>query len=604
MSQHVMFRRQPVDQQLAQRHTAITLPAPIRGLIQDENPAYMQPGGAVVLDNWAPTTRGVKLRGGHTLWVDLHTVDAWKNGWAYTVGFEAYDVVDREYWKVAVAHNSAPTGTFAEDRAANPTYWTQTGVVTEILPVISGFEYISGGTHRMFAANETKLFDVSSTNIAVIAKADQSSGNYSASQLANQGGDWLIAVNDAGDYPLRFNGATWEILDHEIEPEPDNLITGPPGTPLEFGRGLTFVWKYRNRFFFIQGGTMNAWYLGLNAVGGALGYIPLSGAATKGGSLLFGATWSIDAGDGIDDKCVFGTTEGELLIFTGNDPNDINNWRQEGRYAVSPPMGKNAHLQIGGDLLLATVDGIVPISAAIQKDSAQLELASITKAIKPLWREEVTAKREWAWTLKKWDEFGGIFVTFPGGTTKRYCGVVNITTGAWCRFTGWDAVCFIRMYSDMFFGTQDGRIMHADQTGLDDGLPYVATMVGGWEMFQSPPNTVVWHQARAAFSANLGEPFIPQLSACTDYVVTIPQPPPSGADPGLAEVWDQGRWDEMRWDQNAPQAPTMRNSMWVSIGATGFSHAPVVQVTVAQQARPQVELVAIGALFERLGTNV
>ena len=30
--------------------------------------------------------------------------------------------------------------------------------------------------------------------------------------------------------------------------------------------------------------------------------IPLSGAATKGGKLLFCATWSIDAGDGIDDK--------------------------------------------------------------------------------------------------------------------------------------------------------------------------------------------------------------------------------------------------------------------------------------------------------------
>ena len=51
-----------------------------------------------------------------------------------------------------------------------------------------------------------------------------------------------------------------------------------------------------------------------------LSMIPLSGAATKGGKLLFGATWSIDAGDGIDDKCVFVTDQGELLIFTGSDP--------------------------------------------------------------------------------------------------------------------------------------------------------------------------------------------------------------------------------------------------------------------------------------------
>ena len=41
--------------------------------------------------------------------------------------------------------------------------------------------------------------------------------------------------------------------------------------------------------------------------------IPLSGAATKGGKLLFCATWSIDAGDGIDDKLVFCTDLGELI---------------------------------------------------------------------------------------------------------------------------------------------------------------------------------------------------------------------------------------------------------------------------------------------------
>jgi hypothetical protein len=44
--------------------------------------------------------------------------------------------------------------------------------------------------------------------------------------------------------------------------------------------------------------------------------------------------------------------------------------------------------------------------------------------------------------------------------------------------------------------------------------------------------------------------------------------------------------------------------MWVSIGMTGFSHAPIVQVTVAQQARPDVELVAIAATYERAGVNV
>src|SRR4029077_18584863 len=102
--------------------------------------------------------------------------------------------------------------------------------------------------------------------------------------------------------------------------------------------GLSYVWKYRNRLFFIEGGTMNAWYLGIDSVGGVLAQIPLSGSAAKGGKLLFGAVLSLDAGDGLDDKCCFVTDLGEVLIFTGSTPSDAANWRQEGRFMTSPPL--------------------------------------------------------------------------------------------------------------------------------------------------------------------------------------------------------------------------------------------------------------------------
>ena len=226
---------------------------------------------------------------------------------------------------------------------------------------------------------------------------------------------------------------------------------------------------------------MSAWYLPLNAVGGQLLEIPLSGAAAKGGNLMFCATWSIDAGDGIDDKIVFVTDLGEVLIFTGSDPSDATGsqpWHQEGRYMVDPPMGMNAHMGLGGDLLIMKVSGIVPVSAAITKSSEELELAAITRQIRPMWRDEVVAKRQWSWTMENWTEYGGVFVTWPGGTPgNQYCAVVNASTGAWCRYTGgWDATCFLRLRADLFFGTQDGRIVQAERGGYDDGKPYVATL--------------------------------------------------------------------------------------------------------------------------------
>lgn len=501
---------------------------------------YMQPGGAVVMDNWLPTMQGAKIRGGCFRWATL----------------------------------------------------------PETTPVISAFEYASGNTRRMYAANATKLYDVSTSGTPTIIVSGQLSGNYSTVQMANAGGDWLIVVNDAGNFPLRYDGTSWVTLNTD-------QITGPAGTQVENGEALVNVCKYRNRLFFIEKNSMNAWYLGIDSIAGSLSLIPLSGAATKGGKLLFCASWSVDAGDGLDDKLVFVTTEGEALIFSGSNPSDANNWRQEGRYQIPKPMGMNAHISLGGDLLIATIEGIVPLSAAISKDAEQLELAMITRNIRKTWRDEALSKNSLPWTMARWDEAGVMFVTWPGGKVgARYCAVVNTGTGAWARLPGYDATCFIKQGPNLFFGTQTGAIMQADRTGYDDGVPYVCTIVGGWEIFQTPPATVIWHQARAAFSARPGETFQPQLAATTDYIVTIPQPPPAGLDPGTLDLWDQGLWDQAKWDGPAPPKPTIRNTGWTSIGQTGFSHAPIVQITMAQQAKPQIELISIGVTYERAGVNV
>ena len=565
MSGHAAFRRQPVPGEMALRHQTVTLPAPIRGIVEIENWAYTKPGCAVAIDNWYTTQKGIKLRGGTERWLQLP------------------DPVE---------------------------------------PLRSGFEYISGAQNRMFAATNSRLFDVSFADSPVLQTGvgTITNGNFSVAQMATQGGDWLLAVNDNGDYVRRFNGTLWEYLDAGFAGTPSR-ITGPPPAPATVldGHGLTFVWKYRNRLFFIEGGTMNAYCLPVNSVGGDLVYIPLSGAAKRGGSLLFGTRWSTgDTGDSGDDKCCFFTTEGEVLVFSGTDPATAQNWGQDGCYDISKPLGKNGHQQLGGDVLVITIDGIVPLSGALQKDVSALSLSAISYNIEPMWMREFRTKDAYPWTIAKWDEGNAMFVNWPGGKSYKTqtVGVSNLHTGAWARYVGWDAMCFMRLRDSLFFGTQDGKIQQIESTGADDthwdedlqkyiGNSYVCTMIGGWEMFQVPPNQVTWFQGRATFLSSAGEPFEPQLSATTDYEFRIPPPPnPPGPDQGLLEVWDQGLWDDAHWDQRGAGVAPVRNTMWVSIGETGFSHAPICQVSVSQQARPDVELISISATFLRMGANV
>src|SRR5690606_5522465 len=117
---------------------------------------------------------------------------------------------------------------------------------------------------------------------------------------------------------------------------------------------LSHVWKYSSRLWFV-GEDMSAWYLPALAVGGAATEFPLQGVFSKGGALLFGAAFSYDAGDGLDDYCVFFTTEGEFALYQG-DPADT--MTKVGVYEIGRPLHKNAHFRAGGDVGVLTDDGI------------------------------------------------------------------------------------------------------------------------------------------------------------------------------------------------------------------------------------------------------
>lgn len=52
-------------------------------------------------------------------------VIAWAHSTSYAGGISVLDETDATIWMCVVAHTSAATGTFAQDRSAHPTYWTR-----------------------------------------------------------------------------------------------------------------------------------------------------------------------------------------------------------------------------------------------------------------------------------------------------------------------------------------------------------------------------------------------------------------------------------------------------------------------------------------------
>ena len=170
-----------------------------------------------------------------------------------------------------------------------------------------------------------------------------------------------------------------------------------------------------------------------------------------------------------------------------------------------------------------------------------------------------------------------MFVNFPGGKTynTHTVGVSNLHTGAWARYVGWDAMCFMRLRGSLFFGTQDGTIQQIESSGYDDAhwdeverrtsaRSYVCKLVGGWEMFQVPPNQVTWLQARATFFSLTASRSSRRSPPPPTTSFRIPPPPSAGPDPGCLTCGTRGCGIRRVWDAPSAGIPPVRNTIWVS----------------------------------------
>ncbi len=450
-------------------------------------------------------------------------------------------------------------------------------------PVTSLFAYNST-TDAFFAATASGIFTITSpsspTTVLTATIASLTSGDFATAQFGTAGGNFLYAVNGA-DSPRLFDGTNWTAITGVSSP----AITGVTTST------LSQVWVFANRLFFVQGGTLIAWYLPVDSIGGAANSFSLAGVFRRGGSLLFGATWSLDSGSGLDDKCVFVSTEGEVAVYAGTNPGSASEWALEGVYQMPKPLGKNAYTQAGGDLLIATEVGLIPVSAAIQNDLAAIESKAVSAPIAPYWQERARTIGG-SWQIVKALRRGIMYISQPdaSGATKTAL-AVNLLTGAWSRCTNWDTQCLGYFNDNAYFGAADNCIYLMDSTGSDSTAPYTAVFLGQAEGMGAYGRQKTVRQMRAMFQT--GSPIRPQLTAKANFREDVSAPPSSPAN-YTTDAWDSGLWDTAVWDADAV---IVNEANWTATGITGSVIAPELQLTFGVTPTPQVELVAIDAEF-------
>lgn len=390
-----------------------------------------------------------------------------------------------------------------------------------------------GGTNKLFAVTDDGIFDASAGGVVGAAALVRTNGYHVWTQMATSAGAYLIAPNGV-DKPAYYDGAAWTAVDAVSVPALTGIVTTK----------LVAANVYKRRLFFLEKDKLNFWYLAADAIGGALTEFLLGPLCIKGGYCTAMGTWTMDSGAGPDDYAVFVSSEGECCIFTGDNPSSATAWLLKGVFFVGKPIGRRCLKKYGGDLVLLTEYGAFPLSKLLLSSTVNLKQA-LTNKIEGAFIEDLrTYGGNTGWCIEVFPAQGALVVNGPtngaGSAAQQY--VMNTTTGAWCKFTGWAASDFIVYNKELYFA--DATAVVKAWTGhADKGANIVAdgqTAFNNFGDVRTKEPTFFRPMLRVSgpfdYSQGLAVDFdpYPGLTAASYNTIT-------GA------LWDQARWDQAFW---------------------------------------------------------
>lgn len=625
-----MYYRPQLQPKKPARRTAQTqkFPAPTQGWICNDNfDSPQTANGAFLLDNWFPTAQTVIPRRGSDIYATLGGGDS-----AVTAIFDYNNGNDKRLFA------STATTVYDITTISSPVnYRLSTGddeIVTDLgghigqlstggLEVIEGMDGGSWITTQFATTGGVFLVAVNGQNTLQlfdgelwfpIDQDDVYMLLFDAQTLAFEEGDTITGgTSGATGYVLHVEPAgggtgTLYITDITGTFQNNELITSihgsatADGTPQPYYVGITgvdtstlsYVWSYKNRLFFIQRDSFNVWYLPVDSISGAATAFPMGAEFSEGGKLLMGSGWSLDSsGDGgLSEQCVFVSDEGQVVAYQGLSPEPDQGWSRVGGYKIGKPLGPLAWMRAGGDLIIATDIGYVPLSQAVNRDIAALSPNAVSYPIETAWNDAVDARRSEQWHCAIWPEQQMVVVATPTTFNETpMCFVANARTGAWARFTGWDMTCLCVFEGRLFFGSQNGRVVEAYVTGLDEGVPFTASCVPQFlDMGSSGArkvSTFGMATIRGSNSVNA------QISAYRDYVVSLPAAP-DAAVISTDSVWGGATWGTSSWGGAKEKKTQVVKS---SVSASGYAIAPGVQVTSGSIVPLDNELIRLELIY-------
>jgi hypothetical protein len=412
--------------------------------------------------------------------------------------------------------------------------------------------YNGGATDKMFAIVGGEIFDVTSAGaVGAAAVTGLTNSRWEYVNITTSGGSYLYAANGV-DAPRLYNGSSWTAITGASSP----AITGVTTTSLHAPT------LFKNRMWFIEKDTLKAWYLPTASVGGAAQALDLSSVARMGGKLQAMATWTIDAGYGVDDNLVFITNQGEIIVYRGTDPSSASTWALIGVWQVGAPVSRRCVAKYGGDLLVLTLDGLIPLASALQSSRLDPQVALSDKIQGAFATATRTYKDNFGWGLLYNPLNNALIVNIPVSTGQQQQFVMNNITKAWCRFTGWYANCWALLGDQPYFGT-NGVVAKGWTTDYADNNTAIATRaLQAFNYFETRGVIKYFTRGRPTIYTN-GVPAI-TVGVNVDFQ-TADQVGALQFAPTSYGLWGQGLWNQALWGSD-----TVVSNNFVGLQGIGY----------------------------------
>ena len=564
---------------VAQRRQAVTasVSAPIGGWNARDSIANMPPLDAVTLNNFWPTPTSVQLRLGYT---------------QFSTGITG---------QVNSLMNYAGVSQQKLFAAAGTTIYDASGTTAVAVKTVADdkFQYVNitnSGGHFMVAVNgvdPAQLYD--GTNWISIANTSTAqtistitrggTGNLTAT-VTTASAHGLVTGNQitvTGASPSQYNGTfivTYtgaNTFTYVMASAPATNATTTGAYTVNYAitgvNSNTFVHVnlFKNRLYFTQENSLDCWYLDVDAVSGPASPLLFGGIARNSGFLQAMGTWTIDAGQGVDDYAVFVTSMGEVIVYNGTDPDNADTWALKGVWQLGQTFNRRCFLKWGGDLLLLTQDGLVPLASALQSSRLDPRINLTDKIYYEISREASLYSGNFGWQIAYFAAENMLIINIPSGDgVQQYC--MHTISKAWCSFTNISAKCWEISYDQMYFGG-NGFVGRFWDSYSDAGNNINAEVQQAYSYFDSPGQQKRFTMIRPIFQTDNGLPSV-LAGINTDFDAQNSLGAVSfNAVSSTLGVWDSAIWDEDVWGGNLALT-----KLWQGVTGLGYSGGIIMKI--------------------------